>query len=276
VTGRWVEMPDEELGAALRDLGEALTPERSSTPDLARAARLRIQAGSSTRSERRWWAFPVVRLGRGTALAIVALLILAAVVAALGFGLPGIRIVVPLPTASPIAPATRAPIPTAASIDGVPLGTPFDVAALDATVGFHVRLPTLAELGPPIGAYVQLGVGPVVNVTFGASEAFPAPSGGRIGLVVTALQAHVGDQPSLQKFADPGTTIEAVTVDGDPGFWIAGAPHVISYTRPSSTRIDDPVRLAGNVLAWNDGDVTYRIEGAADLVTALRVAASMR
>jgi hypothetical protein len=276
VTGRRVEMRDEELAAALRDLGQALTPGRASGVDLARAARLRIEAGSSTRSERRWWAFPVVRLGRGTALAIVALLLLAALVAALGFGLPGIRIVVPPPTASPVAPATRAPTPTAASIDGVPLGAPFAVAELDATVGFHVRLPSLPGLGAPIGAYIQLGVGPIVNVTFGSSEAFPAPSGGRIGLVVTALHAHVGDQPSLQKFADPGTTIEAVTVDDEPGFWIAGAPHVISYTRPNSTRIDDPVRLAGNVLAWNDGDVTYRIEGAADLATALRVAASMR
>jgi hypothetical protein len=30
------------------------------------------------------------------------------------------------------------------------------------------------------------------------------------------------------------------------------------------------------VLAWNDGELTFRIEGAQDLAAALRIAASMR
>ncbi|HYN70381.1 MAG TPA: hypothetical protein VEX41_09240 [Candidatus Eisenbacteria bacterium] len=275
MTGRWVEMRDEELGAALRDLGTALTPDRPAG-EVARAARLRIEAGSPTLPQRRrWLVFPGARLGRGTALALVALLLLAAVVAALGFGLPGIRIVAP-PTASPVAPATAAPARTPAAIDGVPLGTSIDLAGIDAAAGFQVQLPILPELGAPIGTYVAGGVSPIVNVTYGSSLAFPAPSGQTIGLVVTALEARIGDQRLLEKFAEPGTTIEAVTVDGHPGFWIAGAPHLLIYVRPNGSRIDDPVRLAGNVLAWNDGEVTYRIEGAANLATALRVAASMR
>ena len=39
--------------------------------------------------------------------------------------------------------------------------------------------------------------------------------------------------------------------------------------------IDEPARLAGNVLAWNDGELTFRIEGAPDLATAQRIAASL-
>ncbi|MEZ0239209.1 MAG: hypothetical protein ACAH65_00280 [Chloroflexota bacterium] len=277
MTGRWVDMHEDELGAALRDLGSALTEDRPSGVDLARAARLRIEAASPTRSGRRWWAFPVVRLGRGTALAIVALLLLAAVVAAIGFGLPGIRIVAPPPTASPVAPATAVPTPTAAAIDGVPLGAAIDVAGIDAAAGFHVRLPSLPELGAPTGAYVEPRAGPIiVSVTFASSETLPAPSGGSIGLVITALQAQIGDQPSLIKEAEPGTTIDAVDVDGHAGFWIAGAPHRLVYVLPDGDHVSDPVRLVGNVLAWNDGEVTYRIEGAPDLPRALRIAASMR
>ena len=47
------------------------------------------------------------------------------------------------------------------------------------------------------------------------------------------------------------------------------------YVRPDGEVDADAVRLVGNVLAWNDGDLTLRIEGAPDLATALRIAESM-
>jgi hypothetical protein len=43
-------------------------------------------------------------------------------------------------------------------------------------------------------------------------------------------------------------------VDGAPGVWISGAPHVVLGP-------ELPPRLAGNVLVWVRGAVTYRLEG---------------
>ena len=44
--------------------------------------------------------------------------------------------------------------------------------------------------------------------------------------------------------------------DGAQGLWIAGEQHVVYW-------LDAPPRLAGNVLLWEDGGVTYRLEGKA-------------
>ncbi len=80
----------------------------------------------------------------------------------------------------------------------------------------------------------------------------------------------------LRKMLRPGTTIEPVTVGGRPGYWISGEPHELLYLAPNGDVVDEPARLSSNVLAWNDGDLTYRIEGARDLATAQRIAASFR
>jgi hypothetical protein len=84
------------------------------------------------------------------------------------------------------------------------------------------------------------------------------------------------DADYLQKMLPPGTSIEPVTVGGKAGFWIAGQPHELLYLAPNGDVLDEPARLAANVLAWNDGDRTIRIEGAPDLATAMRIAASLR
>ena len=61
--------------------------------------------------------------------------------------------------------------------------------------------------------------------------------------------------------------VESVEVGpGVPGLWIAGAPHVVFFPGISP-------RLAGNVLVWVKGGVTFRLEGRGlDQRTALRVA----
>ena len=84
------------------------------------------------------------------------------------------------------------------------------------------------------------------------------------------------DPGYLKKILEPGTTIQAQTVNGHDGFWIAGEPHELIYVRPNGDATADAVRIVGNVLAWNDGDLTFRIEGARDLATALRIAESIR
>jgi hypothetical protein len=69
--------------------------------------------------------------------------------------------------------------------------------------------------------------------------------------------------------------VEFVNVNGGQGYWISGEPHTFAYL---STRVTIPerARLAGNVLLWEVGGVTYRIEGPRTLEEAMRVARSLR
>jgi hypothetical protein len=73
----------------------------------------------------------------------------------------------------------------------------------------------------------------------------------------------------LKKIAVTSTHLEGVSVDGQPGFWITGAKHVILFP-------DAPPRLAGNVLVWQRGSITYRLEAPdLTLARARRVAAEV-
>jgi len=58
----------------------------------------------------------------------------------------------------------------------------------------------------------------------------------------------------LKKLVGGETTVHGVRVGPDPGFWLSGRPHVFFF--PGA-----PPRLAGNVLLWQHGPLTLRLEG---------------
>jgi hypothetical protein len=66
-----------------------------------------------------------------------------------------------------------------------------------------------------------------------------------------------------------------VTLAGGPGFWIEGAPHVVAWVDRDGMVHQDTLALAGNVLLWQNGDLTLRLEGARTLRQALAIAASV-
>jgi hypothetical protein len=76
--------------------------------------------------------------------------------------------------------------------------------------------------------------------------------------------------PYVQKSAGPGTRIEFVEVSGGPGFWLEGERHVVVF-RDARGQIRE-ARLAGNVLLWERGILTLRLEGAESKAEALRIA----
>jgi hypothetical protein len=69
----------------------------------------------------------------------------------------------------------------------------------------------------------------------------------------------------VKKFASSGTRVEPVTVDGAFGIWVSGAEHVVYL--PSL-----PPRYARNVLIWQRGALTVRLEGDLTKAQALRLA----
>jgi len=210
-------------------------------------------------------------------------------------GVPGISIefVTPTPTAplTPTLPATPAPAGTPATptppATPTLLATPASIAerlglgkrvTLDvarASVGFPVQLPSSPDLGPPDEVY--LGTPPVggqVSLVWLPRPGLPESAGTGVGLLITQFQAGL-DYDFAKKIATGGTTVRFLTVNGGQGFWIAGDPHTFSY-RSSGITIPERTRLAGNVLLWELGGVTYRIEGPRTLDEALQIARSLR
>jgi hypothetical protein len=292
-------MSDADLEAALLDLGGALAP--MPAPGLALAVRVRIEGGEAPASDRPTWAerlgLPSVRpLRRGLVLALAAVLLIAGIAAAIGFGLPGLRIIIlgptPSPSASVVGPSlspgasqaspTPTPVPTAPSLESLDLGDPVGPVAAATAVGYPVKLPTLPELGQPLGVYARGDPpGARLSAIYGANPSFPADSNppivqGRPVAIIVMEFPGLLDERFLKKILEPGTTIQTQTVNGHEGFWIAGEPHELFYVDPNNTAEHDVIRIVGNVLAWNDGDLTFRIEGARDLATALRIAESFR
>jgi hypothetical protein len=58
----------------------------------------------------------------------------------------------------------------------------------------------------------------------------------------------------LKKLGSEGTLVDPATVGGDPGLWIHGEKHLFFVQNLSP-------RLAGDILLWEHGRYTYRLEG---------------
>jgi len=64
-----------------------------------------------------------------------------------------------------------------------------------------------------------------------------------------------------------------VTVNGGQGFFLSGAKHFL-YLLPTNQIRDERIRLARNVLLWERGPLTIRLEGDFTRLEALQIARS--
>jgi hypothetical protein len=69
--------------------------------------------------------------------------------------------------------------------------------------------------------------------------------------------------------------VERLTVNGVPGYWIAGDPHFSFYETPEGEFVEETRRWVGDALIWADGDVTYRLETSLGRDAAVRIASSI-
>jgi hypothetical protein len=120
---------------------------------------------------------------------------------------------------------------------GADLGTPVTADGVEANLGFRPKLP------PSHGKPQLYEQGDFVSAVI----ATPRP--------VLLTQFRSGGNPEmLKKLSGGATAIEPVTINGEAGLWLTGAEHV--FIAPNA-----PPRLAGNVLLWQHGDLTFRLEG---------------
>ncbi len=274
MTEREHRFSDRELEEALRDAGARLA--YPATVDLVPRIRRRLVP---RRGESYWATLWSPRLAVIPAAATVILLVLATLVfqPAGAQVLEGLRGLVIFRTAETPAPTVRPPGPTATPTPtggGALIGTRVVASVEDASreVGFTVLVP--AALGAPDEVRIA--------VTTQAAQAFlvyaprpdlPTSAQTGIGLLVTEAKGSF-DLTLIGKLVGPGTRVDQLTVKGAPAVWIAGL-HQFFYRGPSGAFINDTVRLSGNVLVWNKGDLLVRIEADIPRDRVVEIATSM-
>jgi hypothetical protein len=284
---RLAQLPDGDLEAALRGLEPAVdwpSADRGpGQPDLAAAVRARIEAGAmpgvvahdrapadGRGGSRRTWR----PARRALVLALIALMALAAVAAAIGLGLPGLRIIFggapvsPPPSVEP----SRSPAPGAPG-SAMGLGERVELADLDARAGFHVRWPGDPSVGPPDAAYIDERKGGQVSLVWAATPDLPATLEPGVGLLISQFRGET-DEGFFTKAVNGSTTLEPVSVGGEDGFWLSGDVHVYFWTGPDGF-VDDPRRWVGDTLLWSDGTITFRLETSLGRDAAIRLAETL-
>jgi hypothetical protein len=272
--------PDDELGQDLTRLGTRLDyPEPM---DLAARVARTLRAGGPPPSRRRWdvleWPKRIASSRRPTwqPIAVAAALVLALFAGSLlafpsvretiadWLGVRGIGITV-VPSLSPVPTNYRSLI----------IGRPVSLEEARTAVAWPVLMPDDALLGPPDEVYLDLAHRDgAVSLVWGARPGLPVASTTGAGLLLTEFRGSINEQ-FFQKFVGPGSTVERVHVGDRIGFWISGAPHEVVVLDRSGKPIFDTIRLAGNVLMWEEGELTLRMESELGKDDALRVAASV-
>ena len=103
--------------------------------------------------------------------------------------------------------------------------------------------------------------------------------GGRISMLIghaLVIEFRGSATPFIFKLAGAGTTIRRIRIGADRGVYLSGSPHEVIFQDRAGQVRTDRVRLAGNVLLWQRGPLTVRIEGTRTLGQALSIAHSLR
>ena len=260
--------PPDDLERALHDLGAQL--DWPAETNLVPGFRQRIATRPDRRSvfSRVWPDAAASRL----AWASVALVVIVAVVMAVSdstrstvadrLGLPGVSISTD-PTAT-LSPGNALQIGEATTLDD----------ATDRTNG-TLAMPPITVLGSPDDVFVleQDGAVQVTYVYYPRSD-LPEVGDTGVGLLISQFDGNTNDS-FIQKQLGPNTTIELTEINAQPAFWMTGEPHVFSYERPDGEIYAETIRLAANVLLWEQDEKTLRVETTLDRDAAVRIAEAM-
>jgi len=243
------------LEHALTELGRELAV--PAAPDLVPAvlARIESQPAARPRTQRRRWVLVV---------AVALLAMLAATLAipdarsalfrVLHIGGERIELVDELPEV--------APDPAGTSLESA-LGQRVTLAHARQEAGFDLRE---LEASPD---RVYLDARGTVWFLYGT------PQSVRL-LVAQTPRLGIDDDLILKKLAASGTSIEEVFVDGFPGIYLSGEPHLLLLLDELGNVVEESVRLAENVLVWEANGVAYRLEGNFTSHEALALAETLR
>jgi hypothetical protein len=277
-----LRLNDAQLAAALADLGTQIAWPRAI--DVRSPVLARIEAEPRRTS---WWrAAWSPRYGFAPAIVTIAI----ALVAVLVFSpearatatdilrLRGVEIFRgPVPPPSPVpsrSPTSGGSIPSATPSLG--LGTLVTLDEARARAGYPVVVPTDPALGAPDEVYLRaVANSTAVSFVYATRAGIPMSAQAGVAVLVTEFAGATVDEQFFGKVLDQSTTLEKVTVNGQPGFWIQGTPHFFFYNAAGAIQ-QETLRLAGNTLIWTQGNLLLRLEAQVDRASALRIAATFR
>lgn len=152
------------------------------------------------------------------------------------------------------------------------LGQRTTLSRVRAAVGFDVVVPT--ALGAPDEVWLdRSGGADVVWLAYRPRVDLPeAPTTG-YGALVAQLDGAIDADILGSKLAGPGTRIERVEVGTGRALWIDGI-HQVALRGRGGDFVFDRLRLSDQVLLWERGDVTLRLESSLDRDASLRMARS--
>ncbi len=80
-----------------------------------------------------------------------------------------------------------------------------------------------------------------------------------------------------EKSAALGTVLAETTVNGQRALWLSGAPHILVYLDAQGQPVVGTERpVNADTLAWEQGDITFRLETKLSQEEAVRLAESLR
>jgi hypothetical protein len=136
--------------------------------------------------------------------------------------------------------------------------------------GFTPLVPT--ALGQPDEVYYRQDG--VITLVYRPRPGLPAAADPQVGALVMEARGKVS-QPSFGKLRGPGTGVEEVSVGGEAGFWISGAPHGFFFYETGNGGTADNLRLSGDALIWNRGGLVLRIESGLGKAGSIRLGQSL-
>jgi hypothetical protein len=256
---------DVALEGALRDLGPRYP--YPPTPNLASRVRLRITAQPVARPHR----FELWRDPRRLALVAAVLLVL---LGAAALANPTSRDAIAhfFHVRGVIVSRQPSPLPSLSPGTPLDLGRRTTMADAQSAVKFKIAVP--ADLGEPDAVYLVSGIpGGEVSLAYSPRPGIPLVKETGLGVLVTEFRGDL-IPGFIGKSLGPGTTMQETSVNGDPGWWIAGAPHMI-YVEVGGQGQTVTLRMAANTLIWEHAGVTYRIESGLSKADAFRIASSL-
>ena len=185
-------------------------------------------------------------------------------------------------TVVPAVPPATTPLPSASPPPPSPgvrlgLGQQLTLDQARGRVAFQVLVPN--ALGTPDETYLlSTPAGGQVALVYYPRPDLPEASTTGVGLLLTEFQAdiHTVGPIAIGKGLPPGTRLEEVQVNGGRGYWIDGDPHVFFFRDARGQQLSENTRLASNVLLWEQGPLTLRLESSLPKDAALSIAASVQ
>jgi hypothetical protein len=158
---------------------------------------------------------------------------------------------------------------------GLDLGDEVGLEEAGGTVSFGLLYPDHPKLGTPDAVYrSSIPADGAIHMVWRSGRELPAA--GETDVAILYSQFRVSGAEVFMKSVDHDVFVQEVMVRGNPGFWLEGDPHFLVYIDAEGLYHEDVARLAGNVLAWEEGGVTHRIETTQSLEKTLELADSLR